>query len=166
MHLLWACFCANKQCISSGPHYPFKAGKRIRRQTVCIVLNVCGQYVVICLLKRLKRITTHIVITTMCLKHPTIHACVGALHAQLQVCSGNSLLRRTLSYLYTPHTCAAPGPQRDEPPEEGTVHKATVRRIEPYGVFVQLDGFRKQGLVHSSQVQRGGGGGEGVGRVT
>ena len=141
MHLLWACFCANKQCISSGPHYPFKAGKRIRRQTNYNIL------------------ATHIVITTMCLQHPTIHACVGALHAQLQVCSGNSLLRRILSYLYTPHTCAAPGPQRDEPPEEGTVHKATVRRIEPYGVFVQLDGFRKQGLVHSSQVQRGGGGG-------
>ena len=64
-------------------------------------------------------------------------------------------------YMYIPHTRAAPGPQRDEPPEEGTVHKATVRRIEPYGVFVQLDGFRKQGLVHSSQVRRGGGRGGG-----
>jgi len=41
---------------------------------------------------------------------------------------------------------------RDEPPEEGSVHKATVKRIEAYGVFVQLDGFRKHGLVHSSQV--------------
>ncbi len=47
---------------------------------------------------------------------------------------------------------AAAGPQRDEPPEEGTIHRATVKRIEAYGVFVQLDGFRKHGLVHSSQV--------------
>lgn len=44
------------------------------------------------------------------------------------------------------------GPLRDEPPPEGTIHKATVKRIEAYGVFVQLDGFRKHGLVHSSQV--------------
>eukprot|EP00983_Pelagomonas_calceolata_P110745 1159708-Pelagomonas_calceolata.AAC.5 len=26
------------------------------------------------------------------------------------------------------------GPVTDEPPEEGTVHKAVVKRIEPYGV--------------------------------
>uniref|UniRef100_A0A7S3VHF1 S1 motif domain-containing protein n=2 Tax=Dunaliella tertiolecta TaxID=3047 RepID=A0A7S3VHF1_DUNTE len=44
------------------------------------------------------------------------------------------------------------GPVTDEPPEEGTVHKAVVKRIEPYGVFVQLQGYRKYGLVHSSQV--------------
>ncbi|KAF5840637.1 hypothetical protein DUNSADRAFT_16010 [Dunaliella salina] len=44
------------------------------------------------------------------------------------------------------------GPLTDEPPEEGTVHQAVVKRIEPYGVFVQLHGYRKYGLVHSSQV--------------
>lgn len=34
------------------------------------------------------------------------------------------------------------------------MHKAVVKRIEPYGVFVALEGFRKFGLVHSSQVGR------------
>ena len=41
---------------------------------------------------------------------------------------------------------------QDEPPEVGSIHKATVKRIEAYGVFVQLEGYRRQGLVHASQV--------------
>lgn len=32
------------------------------------------------------------------------------------------------------------------------MHSSVVKRIEPYGVFVQLQGYRKYGLVHSSQV--------------
>ncbi len=44
------------------------------------------------------------------------------------------------------------GPQSDALPEEGTIHRATVKRIEPYGVFVALDGFRRLGLVHFTQV--------------
>lgn len=41
---------------------------------------------------------------------------------------------------------------QDDPPAEGSVLRATVKRIEAYGIFVQLEGFRRQGLVHSSQV--------------
>lgn len=44
------------------------------------------------------------------------------------------------------------GPETDEPPEVGSVHRATVKRIEAYGVFVALEGFRRHGLVHTSQV--------------
>jgi hypothetical protein len=44
------------------------------------------------------------------------------------------------------------GRQSDEPPEVGTIHKGGVKRIEAYGVFVALPGFRKYGLVHASQV--------------
>lgn len=45
------------------------------------------------------------------------------------------------------------GPQSDKPPEVGSVHDAVVERIQPYGVFVRLAGFRKFGLVHSRQVR-------------
>uniref|UniRef100_A0A383W4N8 S1 motif domain-containing protein n=1 Tax=Tetradesmus obliquus TaxID=3088 RepID=A0A383W4N8_TETOB len=44
------------------------------------------------------------------------------------------------------------GRQSDEPPEVGTCHRGEVKRIEAYGVFVALQGFRKYGLVHASQV--------------
>ncbi|KXZ49883.1 hypothetical protein GPECTOR_19g334 [Gonium pectorale] len=44
------------------------------------------------------------------------------------------------------------GPETDEPPEAGTVHRAVVKRIEAYGVFVALEGYRRHGLVHTSQV--------------
>ncbi|PNH10420.1 hypothetical protein TSOC_002850, partial [Tetrabaena socialis] len=44
------------------------------------------------------------------------------------------------------------GPETDEPPEVGSIHRATVKRIEAYGVFVALEGFRRHGLVHTSQV--------------
>eukprot|EP00878_Enallax_costatus_P033584 GHUV01037115.1.p1 GENE.GHUV01037115.1~~GHUV01037115.1.p1 ORF type:complete len:502 (+),score=73.29 GHUV01037115.1:180-1685(+) len=40
----------------------------------------------------------------------------------------------------------------DEPPEVGTCHCAEVKRIEAYGVFVALQGYRRYGLVHASQV--------------
>ena len=45
------------------------------------------------------------------------------------------------------------GPQSDEPPKVGSIHDAVVERIQPYGVFVRLAGFRKFGLVHSRQVR-------------
>jgi polyribonucleotide nucleotidyltransferase len=50
--------------------------------------------------------------------------------------------------------CAGGGGGRlsDEPPEVGSIHKGEVKRIEAYGVFVALPGFRKYGLVHASQV--------------
>lgn len=41
----------------------------------------------------------------------------------------------------------------DEPPEVGSIHRGEVKRIEAYGVFVALQGFRKYGLVHASQVR-------------
>ncbi|GIL65986.1 hypothetical protein Vafri_19629 [Volvox africanus] len=44
------------------------------------------------------------------------------------------------------------GPETDEPPEVGSVHRAVVKRIEAYGVFVALEGYRRHGLVHTSQV--------------
>lgn len=56
------------------------------------------------------------------------------------------------------------GPMIDEPPEAGSIHRAAVKRIEAYGVFVALEGYRKHGLVHSSQViEAGGGGARGAG---
>ena len=33
---------------------------------------------------------------------------------------------------------AGAGPQSDEPPEEGAVYNAMVKRIEPYGVVSEL----------------------------
>ena len=45
------------------------------------------------------------------------------------------------------------GPQSGEPPEVGSIHDAVVERIQPYGMFVRLAGFRKFGLVHSRQVR-------------
>ncbi|GFR46504.1 hypothetical protein Agub_g8085, partial [Astrephomene gubernaculifera] len=44
------------------------------------------------------------------------------------------------------------GPETDEPPEVGSVHRGVVKRIEAYGVFVALEGYRRHGLVHTSQV--------------
>ena len=40
----------------------------------------------------------------------------------------------------------------DEAPELNSIHKATVAGIRPFGLFVALAGYRKHGLVHSSQV--------------
>jgi polyribonucleotide nucleotidyltransferase len=45
------------------------------------------------------------------------------------------------------------GRQSDDPPEVGTCHRGEVKRIEAYGVFVALQGYRKYGLVHASQVR-------------
>ena len=44
------------------------------------------------------------------------------------------------------------GPISDMPPELGSVQKATIRSIKPYGVFVQMEGFRSNALVHLLQV--------------
>lgn len=35
----------------------------------------------------------------------------------------------------------------------GSIHEATVERVQPYGAFVRLAGFRKFGLVHARQVR-------------
>ena len=60
------------------------------------------------------------------------------------------------------HTCVCDVPAgggggggrlSDAPPEVGTIHRGEVKRIEAYGVFVALQGFRKYGLVHASQVR-------------
>lgn len=44
------------------------------------------------------------------------------------------------------------GPVSDNPPELGSIQKASIRSIKPYGVFVQMEGFRSNALVHLSQV--------------
>jgi DNA-directed RNA polymerase subunit E'/Rpb7 len=33
-----------------------------------------------------------------------------------------------------------------------SIHPAVVRRVQPYGIFVDLEGFSRNGLVHNSQV--------------
>lgn len=40
----------------------------------------------------------------------------------------------------------------DEAPDLGSIHRATVAEVRPFGIFVRLPGFRRNGLVHSSQV--------------
>jgi predicted RNA-binding protein with RPS1 domain len=37
-------------------------------------------------------------------------------------------------------------------PELHSIHQATVQKIRPFGVFVELKGYRKYGLVHISQI--------------
>lgn len=44
------------------------------------------------------------------------------------------------------------GRQSDAPPELHSVHSGVVQSVKPFGVFVQLDGFRKYALVHTSQI--------------
>lgn len=44
------------------------------------------------------------------------------------------------------------GPVSDTPPELGSIQRASIRSIKPYGVFVQMEGFRSNALVHLSQV--------------
>eukprot|EP00898_Chlorokybus_atmophyticus_P003743 jgi/Chlat1/436/Chrsp103S01017 len=40
----------------------------------------------------------------------------------------------------------------EAPPPVGSIHRARVVSVRPFGVFVQMEGFRKHGLVHISQV--------------
>ncbi|KAL3145372.1 hypothetical protein ABBQ38_001624 [Trebouxia sp. C0009 RCD-2024] len=47
------------------------------------------------------------------------------------------------------------GPVSDYPPELGSIQRASIRSIKPYGVFVQMEGFRSNALVHLSQVADG-----------
>ncbi len=49
------------------------------------------------------------------------------------------------------HSLAPPPRSADEPPEVGSIHHARVMSVRPFGVFVELPGFRKQALVHHSQ---------------
>ena len=44
------------------------------------------------------------------------------------------------------------GRQSDEPPELYSIHTAAIQSVRPFGVFVQLEGYRKYGLVHFSQI--------------
>ena len=41
---------------------------------------------------------------------------------------------------------------KEEPPNVGTTHKAIVQSVKSYGAFVRLEGYKSNGLVHSSQV--------------
>eukprot|EP00873_Tetraselmis_striata_P025706 jgi/Tetstr1/445970/TSEL_000299.t1 len=63
---------------------------------------------------------------------------------------------------YDGRTLPPPPPQRslpppppaelDEPPEVGRILQATVRSVRPFGIFVRMRGFSRDGLVHSTQV--------------
>lgn len=44
------------------------------------------------------------------------------------------------------------GPLKEGAPEMNSVHKAEVASIKPFGVFVRMEGYRTNGLVHVSQV--------------
>ena len=44
------------------------------------------------------------------------------------------------------------GPLSDDPPRLGSIHRATVASLRPFGAFVRLDGYRSNGLVHVFQV--------------
>ena len=41
---------------------------------------------------------------------------------------------------------------KEDPPAVGTTHRATVQSVKSYGAFVRLEGYKSNGLVHSSQV--------------
>lgn len=96
-------------------------------------------------------------------EHGCVHA--SARHsARSQQTQG--LSKRALLHLLFPwllllgRLCATPmraggggGRLSDEPPELNSIHRGEVKRIEAYGVFVALQGFRKYGLVHASQVR-------------
>lgn len=43
------------------------------------------------------------------------------------------------------------GRQDEKMPELYSIHHGKVRRIETYGAFLELEGFRKHGLIHISQ---------------
>lgn len=47
------------------------------------------------------------------------------------------------------------GPVSDAPPNLGSVQRASIRSVKPFGVFVQMEGFRSNALVHLSQVPNG-----------
>lgn len=51
-----------------------------------------------------------------------------------------------------PGAGAFAGAASEEPPALGSVLRGSVADIKPYGLFVQLQGYRRNGLVHSSQV--------------
>ncbi|KAL4425307.1 hypothetical protein ABPG75_009323 [Micractinium tetrahymenae] len=44
------------------------------------------------------------------------------------------------------------GRDSDQPPELHSIHHGAVQQVRPFGVFVKLDGYRKYGLVHFSQI--------------
>ncbi|KAK3236942.1 hypothetical protein CYMTET_52949 [Cymbomonas tetramitiformis] len=44
------------------------------------------------------------------------------------------------------------GPRSDEPPELNAVLRATVQQIKPFGIFVEMEGFGRWGMVHRMQV--------------
>lgn len=44
-------------------------------------------------------------------------------------------------------------PVSEDPPAVGSIQQGAVRTVKPFGVFVQLKGYRKHVLVHHSQVR-------------
>ncbi len=40
----------------------------------------------------------------------------------------------------------------DDVPTLGSIHHAVVVNVRPFGLFVELPGFRRNGLVHNSQI--------------
>lgn len=40
----------------------------------------------------------------------------------------------------------------DDVPTLGSIHHAVVMNVRPFGLFVELPGFRRNGLVHNSQI--------------
>ena len=38
-----------------------------------------------------------------------------------------------------------------EPPEQFSIHKGKIMKVEAFGAFVAMEGYRKHGLVHISQ---------------
>jgi predicted RNA-binding protein with RPS1 domain len=44
------------------------------------------------------------------------------------------------------------GARSTEPPPVGSVHRGRVKTVMPFGIFIELDGFAKQGLCHISQL--------------
>eukprot|EP00798_Chlamydomonas_sp_ICE-L_P020709 gene20709-27518_t len=46
-------------------------------------------------------------------------------------------------------------PISDAPPPIGSIHQGTVHTIKPFGLFLSVDGYRRQVLVHHSQVDEG-----------
>ena len=44
------------------------------------------------------------------------------------------------------------GPQQEGAPEQGAILPGKVHTVKPFGLFVQLEGWRTNGLVHVRQV--------------
>lgn len=54
---------------------------------------------------------------------------------------------------FCPPTPLRTHPPVDAPPEVGSIHHGRVVSVRPFGAFVELPGYRRQALVHHSQVR-------------